>query len=213
MRRRVGEGGAVTVVVVTDGRHSHVSDRITPDELAAHRRRESIEACASLGVTDVRFLDFEEGTLDARATELAERLTAIVAELGPAEAYLPSHRDGHVDHRVLNRVGRQVLAARPATAVREYPIWFWDAASWVQPGSPPWRKALDVLRGPLRAVRTWDIERVELGPHRAAKQRAIAAYRSQTTNLVGDEGWATFDRRFLDNFDRFDELFFSERRR
>lgn len=213
MRVLVSAGAAVTVAVVTDGRHSHRSNRITADELAAQRRRESIEACALLGVNDVRFLDFEERSLVAGEAALEARLASLIEDVAPCEVFLPSRRDGHIDHRVINTVARRVLA-RSGTerVVSEYPIWFWDAASWAQPGTAPWRKVLDVLTGPLRTLRHFDIVRVDMGAHRSVKNDAIAAYRSQTTSFTGEADWAVFDARFLDNFLRFDELFFRPRR-
>ena len=211
MRSRVRAGAAVTVVVATDGRHSHRSTRLTPLELAATRREESIEACRSLGVHDVRFLGFEERTIDGDRDRLEAALTAVVADVAPDEAFVPSRRDGHVDHAVCNETARLVLARAAVPACFEYPIWFWDASSWARPGSPAWRKAVDVLVGPPSMVRHTDVYRLPLGPHATAKASAVAAYRSQTTNLTGEADWATFDRRFLRNFLDHDELFFAAR--
>jgi len=211
MRSRVAAGSAVTVVVATDGRHSHRSSRISPLELAEQRRRESVEACRSLGVHDVRFLGFEERTIDGDREALGAALAAVVAEVAPGEVFLPSHRDGHIDHAVCNEVGRGVLAGAGTVACYEYPIWFWDASSWTRPGTPAWRKAVDVVAGPPSMLRHRAVYRLPLGPHAAAKAAAVTAYRSQTTQFTGEPDWATFDRRFLRNFLDHDELFFATR--
>jgi hypothetical protein len=43
---------------------------------------------------------------------------------------------------------------------------------------------------------------------RIRKSEAIAAYRSQVTNLTGEPGWATLSRGFLRQFLQPEETFF-----
>ena len=158
--------------------------------------------------SDVRFLGFEERTIDGDRAALVAALAAVLDEVGPQEVFLPSRYDGHVDHVVCNETARRALAGRGvAPACYEYPVWFWESSSWARPGAAPWHKAFDVVAGPVSALRRSTVYRIPLGPHAAAKAAAVAAYRSQTTKLTGEPGWATLDRRFLRHFLERDELF------
>jgi hypothetical protein len=47
----------------------------------------------------------------------------------------------------------------------------------------------------------------------AAKKAALAAYRSQTTNLTGERNWAVLDDEFLSLFLRAYEVFLAPPRR
>ena len=208
MAARVLAGVGVTVVVVTDGRHSHRSARLAPSELAATRRAESVEACARLGVSDVRFLDLEEHALAAGHDDLRRMLSDQIDDVAPAEVLIPIDVDRHPDHREVSRAAMSLLAGRPGVDVFGYPVWFWDPRSWSERGVS-FRRALGhVARGPWSILRGPPSSRVSIGPHRAAKRAALSAYRSQMTKLTDEDDWATFDRRFLALFTGDAEIFY-----
>ena len=73
----------------------------------------------------------------------------------------------------------------------EYPIWFWDPRIW---------RVRDLLALRPRIVRT--------GEFRLRKHEAIAAYRSQVTNLLGETRRAPLRRGFLRQFLQAEEIFF-----
>jgi LmbE family N-acetylglucosaminyl deacetylase len=126
--------------------------------------------------------------------------------------FLPAAIDAHPDHRALHRVARAALAHRGRrTAVYSYPVWMWDPRAWAQRDAPMAAKAGQLAAGPWRTWRGAPCARVELGEHLATKCRAIAAYRSQLTNLTGEPDWPTFDAAFLAHFTGRRELFFEER--
>src|SRR5688500_7275309 len=63
--RKVAAGTKVTVLVVTDGRHSHRSPSLPPERLAALREVEMAEAVARLGLApaDLRWGGLIDGTV------------------------------------------------------------------------------------------------------------------------------------------------------
>ncbi len=189
------------VLVATDGRHSHKSDVIPPDELARVRAAEFEEACEVLGVpSDQRFqLGFEEGTLAARMSELAGLLREHLADFAPDEVLVTSDLDWHVDHQMLSRaLGKALDGSVDLPLVREYPIWAWADGPWSnRPGRGAARSAVDLIAEPWKAVRAAGPTHVASGVYLGRKRAALAVYRSQLTRLSGEPGWATFDPQVL----------------
>ncbi len=207
---RVAAGATVTVVVATDGRHSHRSAVISPCELADVRRQESISACRLLGVHDVRFFDFEERSLSDRHDALVDAIANVLDEVRPNEVYVTSERDGHADHRALAGAARRAVAARAGLSLYEYPIWFWEPSSWAT-GSNAAAKAIGVVFGPFRHLRRVDVWQLQTDAPHALKVDAIDLYRSQVSNLTGEPGWAVLDDVFLGRFLGRQELFLTGR--
>ncbi len=127
--RKVAAGTPVTVVVLTDGRHSHRSAHLTPDELAQLRRGEMAEAATRLGLADgaVRWGGFVDGTLAAHDDALLRFVRGLVDELAPDEIYATSADESHPDHAAVGRAARRAVAGGPARLL-EYPVWLWG--SW-----------------------------------------------------------------------------------
>ena len=100
--------------MVTDGRHSHRSDLMAPDELARVRAGEFDEACDRLAVDpDQRLhLGFEEGTLGHRLPELVALLREHVVDFAPDEVLVTSGLDWHEDHRMLSQALQQARDGR-----------------------------------------------------------------------------------------------------
>ncbi|WP_158564319.1 PIG-L deacetylase family protein [Jiangella anatolica] len=180
-------GTRVRVLVVTDGRRSHRSAVISPDELAAIRADEARRATAALGLPPDELV-----LLGVREDELAEHVEtvvdAIAAELRSgefADVLVTSDWDWHDDHRLVSAAVREA-AARAGGAVRvlEFPVW-----SWVDGPDDP-RAALDGVRAGL----------VDVTAVLEQKRAAVAEYRSQTTNLSGEDDWAVMDATLLGRF-------------
>ncbi len=75
-------GSSVTYVIITDGAAGSNEPDVDYAELVARRKQEQIEAAEIVGVTDVRFLDYADGTLEP-TIELRRDLTRIIRELKP----------------------------------------------------------------------------------------------------------------------------------
>ena len=124
-------GAVVTVVFLTDGRQGSSGLRgLTGSALQeAHRRlvgvrkAEAAAALATLGVTDVAFLDAVDGRL-AEDAIVAGRLAAELMRTKPQIVYVPSYLEQHPDHRAASGI---LLAAAADSwsefAVHAYEVW------------------------------------------------------------------------------------------
>ena len=200
----LADAGAPTrVVVVTDGCGSHPNSAAYPAErLRTLREAEARAAVDALGldeaaVTFLRHADCglpDEGTeaFDAAARELAEALA------GAETVVVPWRRDPHCDH-----VGTWALACAAAARMDEpprwieYPVWAWPNAD------------TDVAPQDGEA-RAW---RLDIAPVLDRKRAAVAAHRSQTTDLIDDDpDGFTLAPDMLAHFERPWELFLEPRR-
>jgi LmbE family N-acetylglucosaminyl deacetylase len=196
--RKVAAGTQVQVVVAADGRYAQHSNKMSADALAEIREHETREACGILGLPreNIAFLRFEDCRLADHRRTLRDRLFEILDTVDPEEIFIPSIIDNHPDHRVLAELGRELVQARNDhfTMLYEYPIWFWDPRIW---------RARYMLELRPRIVRMEEF--------RTRKREAIAAYRSQVTNLTDETGSAPLRRGFLRQFLQPEEIFFEVR--
>jgi LmbE family N-acetylglucosaminyl deacetylase len=195
--RKVAAGATVTVVVLTDGRHSHQSEHVSPAELAALRRTEMAEAATRLGLDPdlIRWGGFVDGTLTAREDEVSTLVGKLLAELAPDEVYCTFVEDPHPDHAALGRATRRaVQAADGGHTLLEYPVWLW--------GSWPFRRG-DRVRSTVEAGRLVlfrRVSRVRTGAHLAGKLHALQAHASQLGRpeaVPPTAPWATLPRTVL----------------
>jgi LmbE family N-acetylglucosaminyl deacetylase len=203
--RKRAAGTPVRVLVAADGRSSHRSDIVAPDELAALRAQEVVEACACLGVgeKDVVQLGFEDESLARRSLELAAAILEEVDAFDPQEIRLPSGRDWHPDHRALRSALDVALRGRRRPPrVLEHPVWLWVHGPWDADPGGPWarRRPVSFVRGYLDRDARARAELVETRGFLGQKRRALLAHRSQTSNLTGEEGWQVFDDAFVAAF-------------
>lgn len=194
MTRVAARGGAVTVLVVTDGEGSHPdSPTHRPDELAHLRREEATRALAELSPTiRPRFLGVPDGETDAARDEIARALRdALQADPGSTRRLVvsPWQGDGHRDHRVVGEVVDEVCS-HVGIPCRAYPIWLWH---WGSPADVPWD----------------EIEIVDLsGTELDSKRAATRMHRSQVEPLSaapGDE--VMLHEGMQQHFDRSFEVF------
>ncbi len=210
--RKVAAGSAVDVIVVTDGRASHRSTQITPDELVEIRTRELHAAAAALGVTaaHVHQLGVADGELVAARDSVRSELADRILDLAPDDVLVTSALDWHDDHRVTAEIVREIFPSlRLGTELSEFPIWWWADGPWPMrpPGASVPVRALRLVSDPLRALGGPRPRAVSTSGFLDRKRAAIAAYASQTTNLTGEPGWAVLDRAWIDQFCGPDELF------
>lgn len=183
-------GCLVQVLVISDGTQSHPRSRkYPPAALKALRESETLAATSTLGidVSNVTFMELPDGAIptpDAHGfKEAVTKCSAILAKIAPKIIFLPLRSDPHPDHRATWQLIHQALkitspipsAPQPLTPsqnprIIEYPIWDWD---------PEQRRLLEPQR-----FTAW---RLDISEVVAKKQIAIAAYRSQTTNLIDDD--------------------------
>ncbi len=170
-------GHRITVVAVTDGEASHPRSPTTSrDAMASRRCAERGEALVRLGLraAEVVRLRCADGRVTEDAT-LGARLLPILEDA--ALCLAPWLGDGHPDH---DAAGRAALDAgfRAGVPVLEYPVWMWHWATE--------RDSDNATAVPWKRARRVDLSLEAL----AAKQDAIAAYRSQIAPLSdapGDE--------------------------
>lgn len=100
------EGATVTYILVTDGGSGSNEPGIVHEELVARRREEQLAAAKAVGVTDVRFLGYPDGTLTA-SIDVRRDITRIIRETkpyrvviqDPTTIFVRSYYINHPDHR------------------------------------------------------------------------------------------------------------------
>lgn len=168
-------GQNVHVLVLTDGSKSHPGSReYDPPRLAKLRQEEARAAVAALGLShdSISFLGLPDGRAPMRGRLLravAARVAAHAKERSVGTICTTWQHDPHHDHQAANRIGR--LAAREVAAnLLCYLVWGWTLPSNL------WLSSKTIGGG-----------RVDISRYLAAKQRAIACHRSQTTDLIRDD--------------------------
>lgn len=173
LARLAQAGHSAHVVVVTDGTGSHRNSQSWPaPRLRALREAEAQRAVRHLGHGGrVEFLRLPDSGLPTAGTPAfeaaADRLAGLLDDLRPDTLLVPWRRDPHCDHEGT----WQLAAARRPEGVRwlEYPVWAWTA-----PETAP----LD------DEAAAW---RLDISDVLDAKAQAVAAHRSQTTDLIADD--------------------------
>ncbi len=202
-------GRPARVLVVSDGSGSHPGSRDWPAaRLAALRQEETRAAVAALGLDPRRDLDFL-GLRDTAVPsegpgfEAAVRAVVAFAGQGPVSLFATWRHDPHCDHVASFAIA--VAAARAmggGTRLYAYPVWGMAYAHPI-PGFP--LPPAPLLPTPPRGMR------LGIESHLEAKQRAVAAHRSQVSSLIEDDpGGFTLPPEALALAFRPQELFLEE---
>lgn len=117
------EGAEVAYVIVTDGSAGSNEPGVDLDELAAQRKAEQTAAAEAVGVTDVRFLGYKDGTLEPTIA-LRRELTRIIREFkpdrvvtqDPTTVFVENGYINHPDHRAAGEAA--VYATFPSSESR-----------------------------------------------------------------------------------------------
>ena len=123
--RHIQCGSPVTVVFLTDGRRGGKSEG-APEQLAGvaeTRKNEARLALGELGVTQVVYLDAEDGQLSA-TPELAAALRRALQVAKPDIVYLPFFLEEHPDHRAASSLlAEAVRGTRLDFRCHGYEVW------------------------------------------------------------------------------------------
>jgi LmbE family N-acetylglucosaminyl deacetylase len=185
------------VVIVSDGVGSHPNSKAyPPDRLKVLREGEARRAGVELGLKpeDMLFLGLPDRFVPSEGEE-AERAIDVIAdcarEMGARSLFVSWRHDPHCDHQASYRIARAVQRRVEVLRVFEYVVWGHTL--------PPLTE-VDPISG----------FRIQVGKEALEKKRrAIAAHRSQTTDLIDDdpEGFR-FAQSGLARFDLPYEFFF-----
>jgi LmbE family N-acetylglucosaminyl deacetylase len=176
LAKYAAEGVEVAIVLATRGEAGIRG--LDAAEASRIREAELRQAAARLGASQVRFLEYRDGTLpEVNPGEAITRLVALLRELHPqvVVTFGPDGISGHPDHVT---VSRWVTAAFDALEESDTPQkLFYVAPSLAtqqscQMGDPP----------PLPA----DAAGVDVGAYLEAKVRAMQAHASQEPPYPGD---------------------------
>lgn len=181
------QGAEVYYLILTDGGKGSSDPAMTPKHLRDIRRREQREAAKVLGVKDVFFCDYQDGTLentlDVRrdVVKVIRQLKPdVVVTIDPSELY--AARQGvvnHPDHR----------AAGQATLDATYPL-ARDHMSFpelLEAGYKPHNTATLLLIRMEAAAATFAVDVSEL---QELKFQALAAHASQFNDLDYMKQWS-----------------------
>lgn len=168
-------GHRVVVLFVSDGSQSHPDSREYPsDRLASLRKTEAQAALEILGVPpdDQRFLNLPDSRIPHWYQDEFSPAVALfqkeITAVNPTTVLTPWRRDVHHDHIATTAL---VHKAAPDIRTLEYPLWVWDATSHDQTPSS----------GEMTA---W---RIDIASVLEKKKAAVAAHKSQTTQLITDD--------------------------
>jgi LmbE family N-acetylglucosaminyl deacetylase len=160
-------GVDVRVISVSDGGGAYPQySRLERTWLERTRRSELLRATGCLGLKKPVSLGLPDGELCDHETDLADTLSALLAELPPGAWCAATWRgDGHPDHEAVGRAAA-VASAHVGAKLLEYPMWMWH---WARPGDAavPWDRMARVM------------------PDRAADARKRAAAKEFRSQLSG----------------------------
>lgn len=179
----VAEGGEVAYVIATSGERGSQDAADDPAEFGALRRAEAEKAAAVVGVADVTWLGFEDGTCDERDQSLLEAIARQFRRVRPhvVVTMVPDLLPGggpfinHPDHRAVATATLDVCLAAGTTGG-------WFRHLQLDEGLPSWKGVEEIrLFGPGLTEHLEDVS-----DHIEAKLDALAAHDSQVGPEVLD---------------------------
>lgn len=112
----VKEGAQVTYCLVTDGSAGSNDPNTDWQELIRIRQQEQCAAAEAVGVTDVRFLGYQDGTLTP-SLELRRDLTRLIRQLKPHRVVVQDPTTVFVDHYYVNHPDHRAAGEAATYAV------------------------------------------------------------------------------------------------
>jgi LmbE family N-acetylglucosaminyl deacetylase len=169
-------GQRVVVVVLTDGAGSHTNSAAYPaSRLIALRKQELFDASQILGLDAGDLHHFDQPDAGAPSSgpafdQAVNDLADILRRTGACNLFVTWRHDPHRDHSAAAAVAEAAVDLCPSVGLWAYPIWGWhlDLDTSIPIDSPSGYR-IDITR------------------EREVKARAIAAHRSQMTDLISDD--------------------------
>lgn len=207
--RKLSEGYDISVVFLTDGRHSlsefGITSMPTPFEMKRIRREDAMRSTRILGLRekDLVFLDFEDKTLRKHEKLVQKRVVEILIDTSPVEVFFPQAKEYNIDHRVTN-----IIVRRAIEKLSIHPIEYQYIIAW----KFPLYLLVHVLNQYtfyllVSKVLESDLFYVDISKFLHLKQMAIEEYKSQTKVLSDEQKRpalkSSFWKRFLENKEKF----------
>ena len=172
-------GNRVWVLFVSDGSQSHPGSKKFPAPARIKlREAEALEALHLLRVTAAHafFLRLPDAAVPMPGADgfphAVAHIQSLLNTVQPDTIVLPWRRDPHPDHRACWQLVQAAVGKMdPAPLQLEYPLWLWErgaAADLPAPGETTFYK-------------------IDISSAFPLKQAAIAAHRSQVSNLIDDD--------------------------
>lgn len=202
--KRGSEGYEIVIVVMTDGRHSlsenfGIVSQPSPDDLVQIRKREFFEVAKVLNVPkkNLRFFDFEDGTLAEHEVEASEKAIGILDEVKPVEVYFPYEKDINKDHQAASRIITESIR-NTGLSIVQYQYSIAQRFSRISP-------IIAILLNHL----LHHLILIDVSQFLGKKEAALRVYRSQTTVIANGQKKPVIKNvnKFLKN----KELFYSAR--
>jgi LmbE family N-acetylglucosaminyl deacetylase len=185
------------VVIVSDGAGSHPNSKAyPPNRLTSLREEEAKRAGAELGLKpeDMLFLRLSDRFVPHKGKGAERAIGAIVdcvKGIGAGSLFVSWRHDPHCDHQASYQIVRQVQRRLSGLRLFEYVVWGHTL--------PPSTEVGPIHRGFKIRIDDETLEK---------KRRAIAAHRSQTTDLIDDDpSGFLFTQMDLVQFERPHEFF------
>lgn len=113
-------GDEVSVLYFCDGSKG-TPEGIRDSSLIGKRKNEAERAAKILGVKELIFWGYKDGSLGANATS-TKALKSLILENKPDIVYLPSISDNHPDHLATNKIFYEVLASFSPDTLYKFPL-------------------------------------------------------------------------------------------
>ncbi len=120
LARLTDQGVPIRVLILSDGESSRwPSPDAVPDEVVARRRGAAKDACATLGVSDVKMLGFPDNRFDTvPLLEIVRAVEGEVSDLRPDTVFTHHAGDMNVDHRLAAQAVLTATRPVPGSPVR-----------------------------------------------------------------------------------------------
>lgn len=113
-------GDEVSVLYFCDGSKG-TPEGIRDSSLIGKRKNEAERASKILGVKELLFWGYKDGSLTANSTSV-KALKSLILENKPDIIYLPSISDNHPDHLETNKIFYQVIASFSSDSPFKFPL-------------------------------------------------------------------------------------------
>lgn len=176
IRQASDVGQRVAIVTLTDGAGSHPNSSVySAPRLIALRKQEVHDAAMLLGVSAAHLHHFDQPDAGAPSSgsvfeQAVCDLADIVIRSEAASLFVTWGHDPHCDHSTAAALATAAVKLCAGVKLWAYPIWGWHL-------DPDQDIQLDAAKG----------YRVDISREQATKAQAIAAHRSQMTDLIADD--------------------------